>query len=83
MTQPDHIDGALSELIGTLDDPMPLIDQRIRGRFGDDAIVWEGEASTFQAGVNTMNFEVKGDAETGPSEDKFGMTRRAAAPPKR
>jgi len=34
-------------------------------------------------GVNTMSFEVKGDAETGPSEDKFGMTRQAAAPPKR
>lgn len=29
---------------------MPLIDQRIRGRFGDDAIVWEGDASTFQYG---------------------------------
>jgi len=36
-----------------------------------------------KAGINTMNFEVKGDAETGPSEDKFGMTRQAAAPPKR
>lgn len=31
---------------------------------------------TIKAGVNTINFDVKGDAETGPSEDKFGMTRQ-------
>ncbi|HEY4178005.1 MAG TPA: hypothetical protein VGM90_14255 [Kofleriaceae bacterium] len=28
-----------------------------------------------KAGANTANFDVKGDGETGPSEDKFGMTR--------
>ncbi len=27
-------------------------------------------------GENTATFDVKGDAETGPSEDKFGMTRQ-------
>ena len=27
-------------------------------------------------GANNVNFEVKADAETGPSEDKFGMTRQ-------
>jgi hemoglobin len=31
-----------------------------------------------RAGVNTVTFDVKGDAETGPGEDKFGMTRQAA-----
>jgi hemoglobin len=29
-----------------------------------------------KAGVNNMNFDVKADAESGPSEDKFGMTRQ-------
>jgi hemoglobin len=33
---------------------------------------------TIKAGVNTATFDVKGDAEQGPSEDKFGMTRQAA-----
>jgi hemoglobin len=32
---------------------------------------------TIKAGENTANFDVKGDAEKGPSEDKFGMTRSA------
>jgi hemoglobin len=31
---------------------------------------------TIKAGENTMAFDVKGDAEAGPSEDKFGMTRK-------
>jgi hemoglobin len=31
-------------------------------------------------GVNNVTFDVKGDAEAGPSEDKFGMTRQAARP---
>jgi plastocyanin len=30
---------------------------------------------TIKTGENTANFDVKGDAEKGPSEDKFGMTR--------
>jgi truncated hemoglobin YjbI/plastocyanin len=35
-------------------------------------------------GVNTVSFDVKGDAEPGPSEDKFGMTRQPIdAAPKR
>jgi hypothetical protein len=43
----------------------------------------EGEIE-IKAGENTMAFDVKGDAEPGPSEDKFGMTRQpASAPPKR
>ncbi|MGE0395996.1 MAG: hypothetical protein AB7T06_04645, partial [Kofleriaceae bacterium] len=29
-----------------------------------------------KAGVNNHTFDVKGDAEAGPSEDKFGMTRQ-------
>ena len=29
-------------------------------------------------GINTVTFDVKGDAEKGPGEDKFGMTRSAA-----
>lgn len=29
-----------------------------------------------KAGANNLNFDVKADAETGPSEDKFGMTRQ-------
>ncbi len=33
---------------------------------------------TIKAGVNNMNFDVTADAETGPSEDKFGMTRQVA-----
>jgi hemoglobin len=36
-----------------------------------------------KAGVNNATFDVKGDAEGGPSEDKFGMTRQAAARPSR
>jgi hemoglobin len=36
---------------------------------------------TIKAGVNTMTFDVKGDAEGGPGEDKFGMTRQVAKPP--
>ena len=31
-------------------------------------------------GVNAMTFDVKGGAEPGPSEDKFGMTRQSAKP---
>jgi hemoglobin len=31
-------------------------------------------------GVNTMTFDVKGGADEGPSEDKFGMTRQSAKP---
>jgi len=34
-------------------------------------------------GVNTMAFDVSGDAEQGPSEDKFGMTRQPVRPTKR
>jgi hemoglobin len=33
-------------------------------------------------GVNTLAFDVSGDAEQGPSEDKFGMTRQPARPTK-
>lgn len=29
-----------------------------------------------KAGVNTVTFDAKGDAERGPGEDKFGMTRQ-------
>ena len=36
---------------------------------------------TIKAGTNSMSFDVKGDAESGPSEDKFGMTRQAVRPP--
>jgi hemoglobin len=32
---------------------------------------------TIKAGENTATFDVKGDGEKGPSEDKFGMTRQA------
>ena len=31
---------------------------------------------TIKAGMNNINFDVKADGETGPSEDKFGMTRQ-------
>jgi plastocyanin len=31
-------------------------------------------------GANTMTFDLKGGAEPGPSEDKFGMTRQPAKP---
>ncbi|HWO18212.1 MAG TPA: hypothetical protein VNO30_05530 [Kofleriaceae bacterium] len=34
-----------------------------------------------KAGENTQTFDVKGDAEGGPSEDKFGMTRQPAGKP--
>ena len=36
---------------------------------------------TIKPGANEMTFAVSGDAEPGPSEDKFGMTRQAARPP--
>jgi len=36
-----------------------------------------------KAGENTAKLDVRGDAEPGPSEDKFGMTRQAARPPAR
>jgi hemoglobin len=32
------------------------------------------------SGVNTATFDVKGDGEVGPSEDKFGMTRQPVKP---
>jgi hypothetical protein len=32
---------------------------------------------TIKAGVNNATFDVKADAEEGPSEDKFGMTRQS------
>jgi hemoglobin len=32
-------------------------------------------------GVNNTTFDVRGDAETGPSEDKFGMTRQSNTKP--
>ena len=31
-------------------------------------------------GVNTATFDVKGDAEEGPSKDKFGKTRQPVQP---
>jgi len=34
-------------------------------------------------GANTATFDVRGDGETGPSEDKFGMTRQPITPPAR
>jgi hemoglobin len=34
-------------------------------------------------GANTATFDVKGDGEAGPSEDKFGMTRQPVRPPPR
>ena len=37
---------------------------------------------TVKAGANEATFDVKGDAEKGPSEDKFGMTRAVSAPAK-
>jgi hemoglobin len=40
----------------------------------------EGEI-VIKAGENTMAFDVKGGAEAGPSEDKFGMTRQPVTPP--
>jgi hemoglobin len=33
-------------------------------------------------GVNTLAFDVSGDAEQGPSEDKYGMTRQPVRPTK-
>lgn len=33
-------------------------------------------------GANTAAFDVDGDAASGPSEDKFGMTRQPAEPPR-
>ena len=36
---------------------------------------------TIKPGDNEMTFDVKADAEGGPSEDKFGMTRQPVAPP--
>lgn len=35
---------------------------------------------TIKAGANSASFTVKGDGETGPSEDKFGMTRQPIRP---
>ena len=50
------------------------------------ARVWSERSSepveseiTIKAGVNTMSFDVKGDAEMGPSKDKFGTTRQPTA----
>jgi hemoglobin len=37
---------------------------------------------TIKTGANTVVFDVKGDAESGPSEDKFGMTRQPVKPTK-
>jgi plastocyanin len=36
---------------------------------------------TIKPGANTATFDVKGDGDTGPGEDKFGMTRQVATPP--
>jgi hypothetical protein len=33
-------------------------------------------------GANTAALDVDGDATPGPSEDKFGMTRQLAEPPR-
>jgi hypothetical protein len=44
------------------------------------AVPAEGEIE-IKAGENTQTFDVKGGAEPGPSEDKFGMTRQPATPP--
>ncbi|MCW5804017.1 MAG: hypothetical protein KIT31_16705 [Deltaproteobacteria bacterium] len=38
---------------------------------------------TIKPGENTQNFDVRGDAEGGPSEDKFGMTRQVEGAPKK
>jgi hemoglobin len=51
------------------------------------ARVWSERSSepaesevVIKTGVNTMTFDVKGDAEKGPSKDKFGNTRQPAQP---
>ncbi|MBA3460227.1 MAG: PAS domain-containing protein [Deltaproteobacteria bacterium] len=47
-TVPEVIDDDLDALLGALDTPMSVVDQRLRTRFGQHTIVWEGDASTFQ-----------------------------------
>jgi len=54
---------------------------RVRAWSEKSAAATESEI-TIKAGANAMTFDVKGDAEAGPSEDKFGMTRQAARPPR-
>jgi hemoglobin len=44
------------------------------------AVPAEGEIE-IKVGENTQTFDVKGGAEAGPSEDKFGMTRQPATAP--
>ena len=53
---------------------------RVRAWSEKSAAPTESEI-TIKAGTNSRSFEVKGDAESGPSEDKFGMTRQAVRPP--
>ncbi len=48
MTLPDELTTELDDLLGGGDVPMEVVDERVRARFGDDVIVWEGDAATFQ-----------------------------------
>jgi PAS domain S-box-containing protein len=48
MVIPEDLTADVDSLLGTSEMAMDVVDERIRARFGDDVIVWEGDASTFQ-----------------------------------
>ncbi len=55
---------------------------RVRAWSEHSAAPMESEI-VIKPGVNTATLDVKGGAEDGPSEDKFGMTRQPVTPPAR
>jgi hypothetical protein len=60
---PDVMTPELDELLGTLDTPMSEIDHRVRAAYGDEVIVWEGDAATFQysfvnASASALGYEL-------------------------
>jgi PAS domain-containing protein len=47
---PEQLTAEIDDLLGSVDVPMEVVDQRVRAALGPDVIVWEGDAQTFRYG---------------------------------
>lgn len=45
---PEQLTNDLDVLLGSASEDMAVVDKRVRATLGDEAIVWEGDAQTFQ-----------------------------------
>lgn len=45
---PEEVTSEIDQLLGDANVSMDIVDARVRARYGERAIVWEGDAATFQ-----------------------------------